>query len=408
MKSGSSKIKAFFQKYRFRRVATVVAGAAALRLLVWFLIYRFASNDRTRTYEIYTSRVFPVITQPMKSVAKLFPFSVGETLVIIMAALFVAGLVICTVRAVRNKKYARIIAPAPKKPAGFARLLVMLLVAALLIGGNFFVYGGINYKSLTFKELSGLDVENTDTETLEKLCLYLGKKATEARQGLPLDEKGFVVDSRSAQEILSASPAGYAKAAEEFSCLSGRFTPPKAALFSEIMSYEQIAGIFPIVFTESIVNKNAPAYDLPSVACHELAHQLGFAQEDEANFIGYLAAICSDDPLYIYSGYYSGFCYAMNKLYSFDRDRWAAVWQSPEIDAEGISNDMRRSNEIWDSYRKKAEVVSKVSEAVNDSYLKSNDISDGTHSYGRVVDLLIAYYSEQLPEVSSVSGSTQG
>ncbi|MBQ3894537.1 MAG: DUF3810 domain-containing protein, partial [Clostridia bacterium] len=238
--------------------------------------------------------------------------------------------------------------------------------------------------------------------------LYLGKKATEARQGLPLDEKGFVVDSRSAQEILSASPAGYAKAAEEFSCLSGRFTPPKAALFSEIMSYEQIAGIFPIVFTESIVNKNAPAYDLPSVACHELAHQLGFAQEDEANFIGYLAAICSDDPLYVYSGYYSGFCYAMNKLYSFDRDRWAAVWQSPEIDAEGISNDMRRSNEIWDSYRKKAEVVSKVSEAVNDSYLKSNDISDGTHSYGRVVDLLIAYYSEQLPEVSSVSGSTQG
>ena len=97
MKSGSSKIKAFFQKYRFRRVATVVAGAAALRLLVWFLIYRFASNDRTRTYEIYTSRVFPVITQPMKSVAKLFPFSVGETLVIIMAAFFVAGLVICTV-----------------------------------------------------------------------------------------------------------------------------------------------------------------------------------------------------------------------------------------------------------------------------------------------------------------------
>ena len=61
----------------------------------------------------------------------------------------------------------------------------------------------------------------------------------------------------------------------------------------------------------------------------------------------------------------------------FDRDKWAAVWQSPEIDAEGISNDMRRSNEIWDSYRKKAEVVSKVSEAVNDSYLKSNDISDG-------------------------------
>lgn len=48
--------------------------------------------------------------------------------------------------------------------------------------------------------------------------------------------------------------------------------------------------------TMYIVNK-------PSVICHEFAHLKGFMQEDEANLIGYLACINSDDAFFRYSGY---------------------------------------------------------------------------------------------------------
>lgn len=37
--------------------------------------------------------------------------------------------------------------------------------------------------------------------------------------------------------------------------------------------------------------------------CHEFAHLKGFMQEDEANLIGYLACINSDDAFFRYSGY---------------------------------------------------------------------------------------------------------
>ena len=36
-------------------------------------------------------------------------------------------------------------------------------------------------------------------------------------------------------------------------------------------------------------------------------------------------------------------------------------------------------------------VVSDVSEKVNDTYLKLNAVKDGVQSYGKMVDLLIAY-----------------
>ena len=363
----------------------VILCAAFLRLALSFAAYMFTRGRPGLASSVYSDKIFPVITAPMKFFASLVPFSVGETLLILLAAAFIAALAVCIVRAAMKKK-----------PRGFLRLLAAVLAAAMLVGGNFFVYGGINYHATQFKDISGLTVENTDTETLRKLCVFLGGKATEARDGLTVDERGVVTDKRPLREIFLLSPEGYRAAAQEFPCLDGWLVAPKGAMFSEIMSYEQISGIFPIVYTESVVNTRTAIYDVPHVACHELAHQLGFAQEDEANFIGYLAAINNSDPLYVYSGYYNGFCYAMSMLYKYDKAGWEAVWSEESIDTQGISADMRASNEIWDAYRKKAPAVSQISEAVNDSYLKSNNVGDGTRSYGRVVDLLIAYYGAEL------------
>ncbi|MBO4261088.1 MAG: DUF3810 domain-containing protein [Clostridia bacterium] len=386
----------FFKKNRVRKILAAAVCFSLIRLLVAFAVYQLAAGHSGFVRSVYTEKVFPVITSPMKFLASLVPFSVGEVLLIALAVLAVSGLVFCFARwiylGVRKKKGTK----------GFLRLLAVVLTVGILVGGNFFVYGALNYRSLTFKEVTGIEVTPAKTDELEQLCLYLGRKATEARSVLTENDEGVICDARSDYDILKASTKGFATASKEFSCLSGYLVAPKPAIFSDMMSYEQIAGIFPIVYTESIVNVNAPVYDTPFTACHELAHQLGFAQEDEANFIGFIAAIANDDPLYVYSGYYNGFSYAMNKLHSFDEEKWAAVWSDPDIDSEGISRDMRHANAIWDAYKKKAPVISRISEAVNDSYLKANDIKDGTYSYGRMVDLMLAYYRGTLP--AAVSG----
>ena len=387
------KIMEFFKKNTVRKIMAATFCFALIRLLVWLLIYLLAAGHPGTVRSVYTEKIFPVINAPMKFFASLVPFSVGEVLLITLICLALGGLVFCFARwiylAVRKKKGIK----------GFLRLLAAVSTVLILVAGNFFVYGGLNYRSLTFKEITGLEITETKTEDLEKLCLYLGRKATEARANLTENEKGVISDTRSGYELFKVAINGFNHASEEFPCLEGYLVAAKPAIFSELMSYQQIAGICPIVYAESIVNTNSTAYDMPFTASHELAHQLGFAQEDEANFIGYLASIANEDPLYVYAGYYNGFSYAMNKLRSFDQDRWAEVWSDPGIDSEGISRDMRNANEIWNAYEKKAPVVSKISEAVNDTYLKANDIKDGTHSYGRMVDLLMAYYKNVINEM---------
>ena len=72
-------------------------------------------------------------------------------------------------------------------------------------------------------------------------------------------------------------------------------------LFSELMSYADIAGMYFPFTVESNINTDGPFFTIPATMGHEMAHQCGFMREDEANFIGYLACRKSDSPEFRYS-----------------------------------------------------------------------------------------------------------
>ena len=58
----------------------------------------------------------------------------------------------------------------------------------------------------------------------------------------------------------------------------------------------------------------------------------------------------------------------------------------------------KANNEYWDQFEKPIvgeTSVADIAEKVNDTYLKINDQTDGTQSYGRVVDLLLAEYKQR-------------
>jgi hypothetical protein len=56
-----------------------------------------------------------------------------------------------------------------------------------------------------------------------------------------------------------------------------------------------------------------------------------------------------------------------------------------------VKNDLMYSSNYWKQFETK---VAEISNKVNDSYLKANNQDDGVKSYGRMVDLLLAYYSK--------------
>lgn len=365
-------------------IAVFFTAYLAVSFAFYFLARRFPGT----VYAFYTKYLYKILTFPYKAAASLFPFSVAEIILIAAILAVLAGFIFCMIKTVKRSREKH-----PRKARPFAVFALCLYSFACVLGGNFVWLGGMNYNSLSFKELGNYTVKESKKEVLADLCRYLGQKAGEARQLLPEDENGVITETRSLKEVLALSQNGYQKLEARYSFFTAYTVAPKPAIFSEIMCYEQISGIFPIVYTESLVNAKTPASAAPHTACHELAHQYGFMREDEANFIGFLACIGNEDPAYIYSGYYTAFSYAMSQLYSYDKDTWYDIAISVD---PGIYRDIAYENEFWSSYEKKAEIIASVSQSVNNTYLQMNNIEDGTHSYGRMVDLLIAEYKDIL------------
>ncbi len=154
----------------------------------------------------------------------------------------------------------------------------------------------------------------------------------------------------------------------------------------EALSRGMIMGVYSPFTIEANYNQDMPMFNIPSTLCHELSHLKGYMREDEANFIAWLACVCSGQPQFQYSGHMLAYTYAM-----------AALWNAGETDAyrEIYSQLCRRAREdlladdaFWESYDG---AVAEVSQDLNDVYLKINSQEDGVRSYGRMVDLLLAY-----------------
>ena len=59
---------------------------------------------------------------------------------------------------------------------------------------------------------------------------------------------------------------------------------------------------------------------------------------------------------------------------------------------EAVRRDMWDNNAFWQRYEGR---VSEAATRVNDTYLKVNSQAEGVKSYGRVVDLMLAYHRQE-------------
>jgi hypothetical protein len=150
------------------------------------------------------------------------------------------------------------------------------------------------------------------------------------------------------------------------------------------MSRLGITGIFFPFTGEAHVNREVPAPDVPFTASHELAHFRGFAREDEASYVGYLACRSHPDQDFRYSGSLVASAYLMGALAEVDP---AAARRLQARRSPGVRRDLEALRAWSERYRGRVEAAS---QRVNDAYLRSQGQKDGIRSYGRMVDLLVA------------------
>lgn len=326
----------------------------------------------------YSRRLFPVIARALGAVARLVPFSLAEALVGLLTVLALAWLV-ATVRHVVRQPQGR------RWAAAWRRLSALLAV----LGGlylAFILLWGLNYGRQPLAGSIGLQPRPSSVSELAALCSDLINRTNALRQQVQEDPGGFMRLSGGVPDALRRASLGYEQAAARYPVLSGRYSPPKGVWVSELWSYTGIGGIYFPFTGEANVNTAVPGSSIPAAATHEMAHQRGFAREDEANYIAYLVCSLHPDADFRYSGTLSAMVSAMDALRGRDPARY------DELQARyspGVRRDLAQLDAYWRAHEGPVE---RVSNRINDRYLKANMQAEGVGSYGRMVDLLLAEY----------------
>lgn len=353
-----------------------------LLIPVSLLLILLAKSSVFFAEHIYALRIYKVISQIISLITGILPFSVAEVLILLLPIWMLFRLIKFVVRMVKEKGRRGILIL-----KGTLNLSCMFSVLIFL----FVLMGGINYYRYNFSQYSNLEIRDSSVVELYELSQYLSEQANELRQRIPqTDENGVFELSMSKRELAKASNQAYANLAKDYPVFKGHYGLAKPIMLSHAMSYTEITGIF-IPFTmEANVNIDVPSYSIPATMLHEIAHQRGFMREDEANFIAYLAGMKSDRVELQYSSTMLALVNVMNALYDKDPTLYFDVRNGY---SDAVLADSRANSAYWAQF--KDNVVSTVSNKVNDTYLKVNNQTDGVHSYGRMVDLMLANYREK-------------
>ncbi|MBO4355882.1 MAG: DUF3810 domain-containing protein [Clostridia bacterium] len=309
------------------------------------------------------------------------PFSLAEMLVmlipLIVVFLIILGIVV--IKKNDSKNYCRLIA------------VMLAIIAYFYFAFVFSIAPG--YKGSTLDVKLGIQTHPLTSDDLYQTAEYLNNEINK-----DIDSIGFITSDKSVMpysldEMNEKLNDAYEKAVKKYTFINNFRTNVKYVILSEPWSYTHITGIYTYFTGEANINVNFPDYTIPYTAAHELAHQRGIAKENEANFVAYLICIESDDPYIRYSANANMLEYVMSALYSANSSKYNKMYKNFDNRLVGEFYSYAR---FFEKYRENK--VEKISEKINNNYLHSQGVTEGTRSYGLVVDLMVAYYERTIEE----------
>ena len=325
--------------------------------------------------EWYSQNIYPVLVSAIGRLTGLLPFSLAEICLYLLLAALILSLICLCIGIARKGKAGR-------------RLFAWFSCAVLAVSILAFLYTagcGVNYHRKTFSSEEGIIASDYTAEELQEICIRLTEEVNSRAGKVSRDSDGVMIltapEGEGAVEAME-------KLAEAFPSLKGYYPMPKKVAVSEILSYQGLTGVYSPFTIEANYNGDMTPYNIPFTACHELSHLRGFMEEKEANFIAFLACIGSDRTDFQYSGYLSGWTYCMNALYRADPEAWQETRSLLDKKAEA---DVWANSQFWNSYEG---VISETADRINDTYLRANGQADGVRSYDRMVDLIMAYFTD--------------
>lgn len=363
-------------------------------LLIAVLIHIYSGNP-LRVENQYSSTFYPAISRGLRYIFGWLPFSVGDILygaVIFWFAWKIASRLKAEFKSKRiypNNNFGKDVEVAtsddvkkryPKLTGRLLKISRALIVIYIL----FNLLWGINYNRTGIAAQIGLKMEKYNREDLILINGLLVEKVNASKASL-INQK---VKYPSTKELFGKVADAYQHAEKVYPFL--RYSPVslKPSMWSWFGNYIGFTGYYNPFTGEAQVNTLVPKFLQPFTSCHEVAHQLGYAKEMEANFVGYLSATASTDTLLHYSTYLDLFMYSNQNLFETDSIS-AKAYRKQLIPA--VIDDIKEWRLFNINHRSIAEPIFRW---VYGAYLKQNQQPQGVLSYDEVTGFIIAFYKK--------------
>lgn len=342
-----------------------------------YLLNLLSRTSSTVTEAVYSNGFYRGISWLIGNLWGWLPFSVMELLFPVLMLIALWRIAVWIGRLIRDRE---------KRWAVFRKGVMDALLVVSVVYFLFIALWGLNYNRRNLADILDLEVRPSTLEELVEMTEELLEKTNKLREEVQEDEDGITVLDGGPEGAFARAGKGYLAAADYIPGICKVYGRPKPLIFSSAIAYTHIWGIYSPFTGEPNINTKIPAPMLPSTMMHEFAHQIGFAREDEANYISYLTCSYHPDADFRYSGSLHALNYSMNAVYSQDPEAWKDLYNKL---SDGIKRDLAENAKYHAKY---AGPVREALTKTNDAYLKANNQKDGERSYGRMVDLLLAQY----------------
>lgn len=320
--------------------------------------------------KIYSTHIYVAISFLLRILTGWLPFSVGD----VLYGCFFLWLIFKIIQLFTRKPTWRKFLIAVRNL--ITKFLWVYMFFLLMWGLNYYRYG-IGYQlNIIPDTYSTEDLKNTTA----KLLMNLNNSARK------LDSLHFKYPGNNI--IFNEAVAMYRNAQHQYPFLNYKHADVKPMLAGVVGNYSGFLGYYNPFTGEAQVNTDVPKFIIPFTTCHEMAHQIGYASESEASFVGYLAVKQNNQPLFNYSAYFDLFSYANGEL--FRRDSVAAKQNAKLLDTL-VKKDYAAYKKYLKDYQNPMEpLLTKL----YGSYLKAHNQPKGINSYDEVVAWIVAYYKK--------------
>ncbi len=254
---------------------------------------------------------------------------------------------------------------------------------------------GLNYYAGSIADDIRLTVAEYTVSDLVNATEFYRDKANALADQVNRDETGSVLFS-SFDDLSKQSGNGFQALTYEkaYSIFSGSTAPVKKLGWSNLYSAMGISGVTITMTGEAAVNPRIPSVSIPFTMCHEMAHRMSIASEQDANFAAFLACDANESVEFQYSAYFMAFRYCLNTLANSSTSTAQAAVSRIQ---NGVGENLRRD---LDDYRtqllgQQDKNAVDIASSINDSYLKTSGEAEGTASYSAVSDLLVSWHIQE-------------